>query len=877
MERFESSPESPPTIKGMIDGLTSGILSGWVFDSAFPEQSQRFYVELDGNIVSDGIAHCYREDLVKHGFEYGKHGFFIELNLTSEQVSGKTIRLLDQGHCQIQGAELIVPVIDPTIQFKLLSQSDHQLTFLVSASVAIEQTQLLLRYGEACVALMQIDLPVGESQLEVSIPLTILDGFDDTFSLELANCPAPVWVAKEYTSPFSSPRSTNAKTSDLIGHFRHKTLDLHVQQSSGETLQNALSAYRYLLNVPSDDDAKPFNDINGLRLSYVESSTVDVTVFLAFGEEASLDGWCRTLASMLFAYNQRSFELVLVVSKEQQAELTEFMAGHDIECRFVCVDGIVSFDRFFVRLGQEAKGQYSVVVNCPVEVTSFWLDELLTPFSLSKQPPDVTTAKAISCQGDVRVPASFVDVHGQLWETERRIEADHPSLNYVKQDHRSDACVWCAPTSAFIDSVGVGSEPFVHSALNVKSLSYVRTKGLNIIYSPFSEVVSLAVMATPKRSLLDVSQKKKRVLVIDHARPSVNQDAGSYAAIQEIKLIQSLGYQVLFVDAKIAPYDQRAMYLQRLGVEVVYRPFFSSMSAVIDHYIADICAVYVTRYNVAERVLPILKRVNGLLPILFNNADLHFLRELRTALNANDPQQIHQATITRDRELSVMRQVDAILSYNDTEHAVIASHLLESRKIHSCPWVLEEKKVGLPFDKREGIAFLGGYLHAPNVEAVNFFVKEVMPLLAIKAPQITFYIYGSKMPAAFNQFVASNVKRIGFVENLDEVYHRHRIFVAPLLSGAGIKGKVLESLAYGLPTVLSSVAAEGIGLAHNISTLIADTAEQWCDDIIRLYHDEALWLRISENQRTIADSRFSFKVGQQQMKAVFSSVNLSIN
>jgi len=106
------------------------------------------------------------------------------------------------------------------------------------------------------------------------------------------------------------------------------------------------------------------------------------------------------------------------------------------------------------------------------------------------------------------------------------------------------------------------------------------------------------------------------------------------------------------------------------------------------------------------------------------------------------------------------------------------------------------------------------------------------------------------------------------------LYQQHRVFVAPLLSGAGIKGKVLEALAYGLPTVLSSVAAEGIGLSHNITTLQAETPEQWCEEIIRLYHDKKLWLRISENQKILAQGQFSFSAGKQKMHNVFSSVGL---
>jgi glycosyltransferase involved in cell wall biosynthesis len=73
-------------------------------------------------------------------------------------------------------------------------------------------------------------------------------------------------------------------------------------------------------------------------------------------------------------------------------------------------------------------------------------------------------------------------------------------------------------------------------------------------------------------------------------------------------------------------------------------------------------------------------------------------------------------------------------------------------------------------------------------------------------------VYGSNMPERFKEFESDNINIVGFAETLDGVYHDHRVFIAPLLSGAGIKGKVLESMAYNLPTVLTNVAAEGTGL-----------------------------------------------------------------
>jgi glycosyltransferase involved in cell wall biosynthesis len=248
---------------------------------------------------------------------------------------------------------------------------------------------------------------------------------------------------------------------------------------------------------------------------------------------------------------------------------------------------------------------------------------------------------------------------------------------------------------------------------------------------------------------------------------------------------------------------------------------------------------------------------------------------LRGALiGENKQDEVAQALVTRDQELEVCRNVDAVLCYNSTEHAVITSHILKADNLHITPWVLESKASGPDFSKREGIAFLGGFNHTPNKDAVEYLVTNIMPLLEKVRPEIKLYVYGSNMPIEYKDFEVNNVEMVGFAETLDSVYHDHRVFVAPLLSGAGIKGKVLESLAYGLPTVLSDVAAEGTGLTHGISTLIANEAEEWVDSIIKLYDSEELWNKFSENSVSLVEAKYSKDHGVKVFKGIFSSVGI---
>jgi glycosyltransferase involved in cell wall biosynthesis len=89
-----------------------------------------------------------------------------------------------------------------------------------------------------------------------------------------------------------------------------------------------------------------------------------------------------------------------------------------------------------------------------------------------------------------------------------------------------------------------------------------------------------------------------------------------------------------------------------------------------------------------------------------------------------------------------------------------------------------------------------------------------------------------------------------------------------------MKGKVVSALAYGIPTVLTPTAAEGIGLRHGYDCIIASKPEEWVSAITQLCNNDELWNALSDASRAYAASHFSFAKGKQQMKAAFEAVDL---
>ena len=314
--------------------------------------------------------------------------------------------------------------------------------------------------------------------------------------------------------------------------------------------------------------------------------------------------------------------------------------------------------------------------------------------------------------------------------------------------------------------------------------------------------------------------------------------------------------------------------LERIGIEVIYAPFAASVEDVLKERGDEFRLVYVTRHHVARSIVPFVRKHNPQAKIVFNNADLHFLRELRTALALNDGDLLRRSRLTRDLELEVMRLTDLTVSYNEVEHAVIMSHNLDQTRIAKAPWVVTPSGAVPPFLKRANIGFLGSFGHKPNVEALKYFATEVMPLLAQSYPDIRLHVYGSQISSDVTALANDHVAIKGHVGKLAEAFDPLKVFVAPLTAGAGLKGKVLNAMAHGVPTVLSPAAAEGIGAQAGIHYLSAQAPEEWVAAIVRLNTDAPLWNAMSQSALEFVKNNYSFDAGVKTLRTALEKIDI---
>jgi glycosyltransferase involved in cell wall biosynthesis len=280
------------------------------------------------------------------------------------------------------------------------------------------------------------------------------------------------------------------------------------------------------------------------------------------------------------------------------------------------------------------------------------------------------------------------------------------------------------------------------------------------------------------------------------------------------------------------------------------------------------------RYKIAALVQAALAGLERRPKLVLNLADLHFLREIREAAVGTPGFDLERARATQSAELAAIRKADLTLTYSDVEAAVIGQHTGAPEKVALAPWTVETRAAPIgSFADTDGLMFLGGFGHPPNAQAVIGFVQEVMPLLA-DLPDARLLIVGSKPTPEVLALTAPRVEVLGYVADLDEVFATTRIFVAPLISGAGLKGKVIEALARGVPMVLTPMAAEGTGLVDGAHCLIARTAEEQAAAIAALYADEALWTRLAEASLAVARERFSFHGAVETLRAAMARIGV---
>ena len=819
---------------------------------------------------------------------------------------------------------------------RLVGLDGHQLRGWASGSTPL---QLRLDGGDAPLPITPPDpLPKGEWPFQLELPTGLCDGAVHHLQLETDQA-EPIderlellpfqltpWAAllEHGQAPFPDHLSPLARE-------RQRSLLLWLEQAdrSGQPLPAQLPLWQRLLSQPLRRDGQGLALPPGcepgpdgapvarvpLQLPVSEAPQVSI-VIPVHGQYPSTR---RCLAAIAHAPTAVPYELIVVDDGSPDATAA-WLEAEAPAVRLVRHDFARGFNQACCSGAAAAHGAFIVLLNNDTEPCAHWLEELLDPF---QRWPDtgLTGAQLVCADGRLQEAGGIVWGNGEPWNYGRGGNPYDPRFCYARQvDYASGAAL--AIPAALWRQVGGFSPEFSPAYYEDTDLAFkVRQAGHSVRYAPLARVIHHEGVSngsdTEAASGLKRYQELNRplferkwaeafegpdqpdlagaelikdrgilgrALFLDHDTPRPDRDAGSHAALVEMELVQALGWKVTFMPANLAWLGRYTEELQRRGIEALHAPFVLSLEQLLRQRGAEFDLIYITRYTVAQQALPLIARHAPQARILFCNADLHHLRELRAAraqaLEGEAAQRaLAQVREVQQQELAVIRQVHLTFSYSEVERAVIEAETLGAAPTAPCPWVVQAPEQPAPLAGRTGLAFLGSYGHPPNREAVQWFLAEVWPLLQQHCPEQQLHLYGSGMPAELSASWGTipGVVLEGWVADPASVYARHRLFLAPLRSGAGLKGKVAAAAAHGIPQLLSPLAAEATGLRHGQEIWIAETPADWLAGVEQLCRNDHQWQAMGDAAHRYARSTWSRERGLALMANALQRLRLPLS
>jgi GT2 family glycosyltransferase len=555
-----------------------------------------------------------------------------------------------------------------------------------------------------------------------------------------------------------------------------------------------------------------------------------------------------------------------------------------------------------------AEGEYILFLNNDTNVQPGWLSSLV---ELIESADDIgmVGSRLVYPDGRQQEAGGIVWRDASAWNFGRLDDPSKPDYNYVREtDYISGAAIMIK--SSLWREIGGFDERYVPAYFEDTDLAFeVRRHGQRVMYQPKSIVIHFEgishgtdtdsgmkryqlinrekFLSKWKETLQrehfengqnvflarDRSAKRKKVLFVDHYLPHFDQDAGSKAAYQYLKILLKGGYKVYFVGDNFWHYPQTPYLeaLTQLGIEVLYgnwyaknwQRWFEENGKYFDYAI-------LSRPHIANKYIDTVKRFSDA-KIVYMGHDLHFLREYREYMVKKEEKYLQSSLEWKEREMALIEEADVSYFFSSVEKEEILK-IDNTANIDVVPLYIYEEFSNIEYSpkNRKDIMFVGGFAHTPNVDAVLWFVENVWPKIKKKIGNLKFYIIGSKPTEDILALSSEDIVVTGYVddETLDRYYRECRLVVAPLRYGAGIKGKIVDALYKSMPVVTTSIGAEGLDGADSCM-MIADNESEFAKKTIALYKDRKMAEKISKNAIEYCKKNFSQKSAIEKLSSLF--------
>jgi len=355
----------------------------------------------------------------------------------------------------------------------------------------------------------------------------------------------------------------------------------------------------------------------------------------------------------------------------------------------------------------------------------------------------------------------------------------------------------------------------------------------------------------------------KKLLIIGFVWPEPTSSAAGTRMIQLVDLFLAKGYQITFASA--ASKSDFSYNFSVTGVtEQEIKLNDESFNAFLKELAPEI--VLFDRFMVEEQYG---WRVQQECPDAFrilDTEDLHFLRSARQHSDKKK-QALDLFSDAAKREIASILRCDLSLIISEAEMDILKTQFkIDSSLIYYLPFLEEEitpdtTKNWTPFENRVDFIFIGNFLHEPNWNTVQVLKTRVWPTLRKKLPQAQLNIYGAYPSQKVLQLDNKSEKFLikGRAADAKETISKHRILLAPIQFGAGVKGKFIDAMHVGTPSVTTSVGAEAMKGNLDWNGNIEDNLDQFINEAVKLYQDKNAWQIAQHNGIHIINERYAAK------------------
>lgn len=636
-----------------------------------------------------------------------------------------------------------------------------------------------------------------------------------------------------------------------------------------------------------------FGDIYAQARVISFCSVVDPDVTIIIPVFNKIEYTLRALAGLSLQETNYTFEVILADdhSTDQTKDISALIGG----LKYIRHSKNLGFLLNCNRAAEAANGKIIVFLNNDTIPFPSWLSELIDPLEKDER-VGLVGSMLLYADGTLQEAGGFVFKDGAGWNYGREGAPNDCRYNFVREvDYCSGASL--AISRSLWTDLGGFDERYEPAYYEDTDLAFrVREAGYKVIYTPFSKLVHFEGISsgvsltsgTKQYQLTNQSKfkvrwqhqltreltpsqarfspwkpyKKNVLLWIDALFPTPDQDCGSVEAFNFLKTACEGGWGVTFIPQ--ANRDHAELYteqLQRLGIECWYQPYLQSVADYLKTYGHQFDVIVLSRVVVASDVIEDVIRYAPEAKIIFNTVDLHFLRESREreiiyGHHSGSGEDNSKTDSLKEKEFNIIKRADLTILTSHYEETIVREQV-PSAKTTVIPIARDIPGRGRGFQGRHDICFLGGFSHKPNVDAVEYFVSEIWQLVKEHLPDCRFIVAGSNIPDSIQRLSCEDIVIEGFVPELHTLFERVKLSIAPLRYGAGMKGKVVSSLSFGVPVIATSIAAEGMSLTDGLDVSIANEPANFANLITQIYRSEAAWERLSQNGLDTARSKFS--------------------